>query len=196
MNTNSLMQQALGADWDQLPAALQAHYRHGVNTDVGRMDIEYPKFMQPYLSLLRLVGALVNRCGKDLATTVEKRVVAERQYWRRTITFPDGRVIHFNSFWVGAGGNQLIEFVNPLLGLQMAVHVEDRRLHYHGVRFVVKLGKLHLPVPEWLVLGHTRIVEVATDERHFAMDFRLIHPWFGQLFRYSGEFEARAGARL
>jgi hypothetical protein len=25
----SLMQQALGADWDKLPAALQAHYRFG-----------------------------------------------------------------------------------------------------------------------------------------------------------------------
>ena len=190
---NSLMQQALGADWDQLPPALQAHYRHGVNTDSGHMDIEYPRFMQVYLSLLRTVGALVNRGGTRVPTTVEKRVVGDRQYWKRTITFADGKVIHFNSFWVAAGGNQLIEFVNPVLGLQMAVHVEHGRLHYRGVRFVCKLGRLLLPIPEWLVLGHTRIVEEARDDHTFVMDFRLIHPWLGQVFRYAGEFEVSPG---
>ena len=28
------------------------------------------------------------------------------------------------------------------------------------------------------------------DGQHFEMDFRLAHPWFGQLFRYSGKFAA------
>lgn len=189
---NSLMQQALGTDWDKLPPALQAHYRQGINTDTGHMDIEYPRFMQPYLSLLRVFGALINRRGKQVATTVEKRVVEDRQYWRRTLTFADGKVIYFNSFWVAAGGNQLIEYVNPILGLQMAVHVEDGQLHYRGVRFVAKLGPLLLPIPEWLVLGHTRIVEVAIDESHFEMDFRLIHPIAGQVFRYAGAFSVSA----
>jgi hypothetical protein len=189
---DSLMQNALGADWDKLPTALQAHYRFGKTIDNGHMDIEYPRFMQPYLSVLRLMGALINRGGQQVPTVVEKSVVGERQYWHRTITFPDGKVVYFNSFWVAADGNQMIEFVNPVLGLQMAVHVEDGKLHYRGVRFVVKLGGLLLPIPEWLVLGHTTIVEEAVDETHFAMDFRLTHPLFGQLFRYSGTFEAVA----
>lgn len=189
----SLMQRALGDDWEKLPAALQAHYRFGATTDTGSMAIEYPRFMQAYLSALRLVGALVNRRSHAVATVVNKRVVGDRQYWRRTITYPDGKVIHFNSFWVHAGGNQVIEYVNPLLGLQMAVHLDEGRLHYRGIRFVVKLGTLLLPIPEWLVLGHTTIVEEAIGESCFVMDFRLTHPWFGQVFRYSGEFEAAAG---
>ncbi|MEN8170512.1 MAG: DUF4166 domain-containing protein, partial [Pseudomonadota bacterium] len=145
---------------------------------------------QPYLSVLRVFGALVNRSGRLVPTVVEKSVVGGRQYWRRTIRYPDGKVIFFKSFWVSAGGNQVIEFVNPVLGLQMTASVKDDQLHYHGVRFVVKLGSVLLPVPEWLVLGRTRIVEVAVDETHFAMDFRITHPLFGQVFRYSGEFEA------
>jgi hypothetical protein len=184
------MQNALGADWDTLPPALQTHYRFGKTTDRGHMDIEYPRFMQPYLTLLRLVGALINRSGRQVSTVVEKSVVGERQYWRRTITWPDGKVVHFNSFWVYAGGRQMIEFVNPVLGLQMTVHVEDGKLHYRGVRFVAKLGRWLLPIPEWMVLGHTTIVEYAIDETHFAMDFRLTHPWFGQVFRYAGKFKA------
>ena len=189
----SLMQHALGDDWEELPAALQAHYRFGTTTDTGSMAIEYPRFMQAYLSVLRLVGALVNRRSPAVATVVNKRVVGDRQYWRRTITYPDGKVIHFNSFWVHAGGNQVIEYVNPLLGLQMAVHLDEGRLHYRGVRFVVKLGARLLPIPEWLVLGHATIVEEAVGDSRFVMDFRLTHPWFGQVFRYSGEFEAAAG---
>lgn len=189
----SLMQRVLGDDWNKLPPALQAHYRFGTTTDTGHMDIEYPRFMQPYLSVLRVFGALVNRSGRQVSTVVEKRVVGERQYWRRTIAYPDGKVIYFDSFWVAAGDGQVIEFVNPVLGLQMAPRVESGRLHYRGVRFVAKLGPLLLPIPEWLVLGHTTIVEEAVDDTHFAMDFRLTHPLLGQLFRYAGKFKAAAG---
>lgn len=188
----SLMQCTLGDDWHKLPPALQAHYRYGRTTDTGHMDIEYPRFMQPCLSLLRVFGALVHRSGRKVSTVVEKRVVGERQYWRRSIAYPDGKVIHFNSFWVFAGGNQVIEYVNRVLGLQMAVHVADGRLHYSGIRFVAKLGPMLLPIPEWLALGHTSIVEEALDETRFAMDFRLTHPLLGQVFRYSGQFLTEA----
>lgn len=186
----SLMQQALGADWDKLPPALQAHYRFGTTTDTGSMDIEYPRFMQPVWSILRLLGALVDRQGKSVTTIVEKRVVGERQVWQRTITYPDGQIVRFDSFWVAAGNAEVIEFVNPVLGLQMAPYVVGEKLHYRGVRFIAKLGPVSIPIPEWLVLGHATIIEEALDDTHFAMDFRLTHPLFGQLFRYSGKFEA------
>lgn len=186
----SLMQQALGADWDKLPPALQAHYRFGSTVDTGCMDIEYPRFMQPVWSILSLFGALVDRQGKNVTTVVEKRVLGERQIWQRTITYADGQVVRFDSFWVAAGNGEVIEFVNPVLGLQMAPYVVGDKLHYRGVRFVAKLGPLTIPIPEWLTLGHATIVEEALDDTHFAMDFRLTHPLFGQLFRYSGTFEA------
>lgn len=191
----SLMQHALGNDWHKLPAALQAHYRFGTTTDTGWLDIEYPRFMHPYISLLRRFGALINRPGKEVSTVVEKSVVNDRQVWRRTITYADNETIPFNSFWVHAGGNQLIEFVNPVLGLQMAVWIEGKRLHYQGVRFVAKLGRWLLPIPEWLALGHTSIVEEALSESRFAMDFRVTHPVLGQVFRYSGEFDTRPTIR-
>jgi hypothetical protein len=185
----SLMHNALGAEFDRLPPALQAHYKAGTARETGHMDIEYPRWMQPFLTLLRLVGALVNRSGRQVPTTVEKVDEGARQAWRRTISFPEGKVIYFNSTWVAGTGNRLIEYVNPLLGLEMAMHVADGKLYYEGVRFVVKLGALQLPIPEWLLLGHTTIVEEAVDTTHFAMDFRVTHPLFGQIFRYAGQFE-------
>ncbi len=192
-STPSLMQQALGTDWDKLPPALQAHYQRGNNTDTGHLDIEFPAFMRLPLRGLRLLGALVHRNGECIPTTVNKHMEGDCQRWQRSITFPDGQVIYFKSFWIAAGEqekNQLIEFVNPFLGLQMAVSVHDEKLHYQGVRFVLQIGKLRLPIPEWLALGHTDIIETAIDENHFDMDFRLTHPLLGQIFRYAGRFNA------
>lgn len=196
---SSLMQSALGAQFQQLPPALQGHYRAGNTLERGHLDIEYPRWMQPFLTFLRLLGALVNRQGPKVPTQVEKFDSPSGQRWRRTISFPDGQVVYFNSRWVAGQGNHLIEYVNPMVGLEMAVHVADGKLYYEGVRFVVKLGSLLIPIPEWLLLGHTTIEEQGVDERHFAMDFRLTHPLFGQIFRYAGTFAIepeQAGNRL
>ncbi|MDR2195014.1 MAG: DUF4166 domain-containing protein [Gallionellaceae bacterium] len=186
----NLMQRALGDDWHKLPPALQAHYQYANSIETGHMDIEYPRWMQPALMLLRRFGALVDRSGKNVTTVVERHMEGERQRWHRTMTWPDGKTIPFNSLWIHAGGNRFIEFVNPALGLEMAVHVDsESRLHYQGVRFVIKLGCWLLPIPEWLALGHTTIIEHALSNNRFAMDFRLTHPLFGQVFRYAGEFQ-------
>ena len=184
----SLMQHMLGADWDKLPPALQAHYRGGTTIESGHMDIAYPRYMQPVLYVLAMLGALVKRGGRDIATVVHKQVIGERLYWQRTLRYPDGSVARFNSVWTLTGNGQLIEFVNPVLGLQMAPFVSGAQLHYRGVRFVARLGPLLLPIPEWLALGHTTIVEEAVDDSHFVMDFRLTHPLFGEVFRYAGKF--------
>jgi len=189
MKTKSLMQIALGDQWQELPPALQAHYQSNANSDIGKMDIEYPIYMQPYLTVLRLFRVLINRRGKNIPTTVEKQMKGDIQYWKRTIRFSQDKIILFNSFWIHDGGNELIEYVNSFLGLKMSVHIENNELHYEGRSFVVKLGKLLLPIPEWLVLGHTTIVETALNDSEFKMDFKLKHPILGTIFRYSGEFK-------
>lgn len=183
----SVMQLALGADWEALPPALKAHYQFGPNVDVGHLDIEFRWWMTPYLWLLHVFGALVPRSGRQVPTTVEKEFVEGRQYWRRTMSFPDHKLTRFNSVWNWSGENRLVEFVNPFIGLEMAVRVTGGKLHYAGVRFIVRVGRLSFGVPEWLVLGHTTIVEEDVGNG-FAMDFRLTHPLFGQVFRYSGKF--------
>jgi hypothetical protein len=189
MNELSMMQQALGAQWEQLPPALRAHYQTNANTDIGVLDVEYPRLMQLYLNIMRVLGALVNRRGKALPTTVDKHMDGNIQRWQRSLRFPDGNVILFNSHWVYAGNSELIEYVNPFLGLRMAVHVANGKLYYEGRHVELRLGKLRVPIPEWLVLGHTTIVETALDADHFAMDFRLVHPLLGQVYRYAGKFK-------
>lgn len=189
MQKASILQRALGENWQSLPAALQSHYCAEDNADVGELDIEYPRAMQWFLNILYVIGALLNRRGRSLPTRVEKRMDGDRQEWQREIRMPDGNIMHFSSTWINTEGNRIVEFVNPLMGLCMAVHLDDGELHYEGQFFVINLFGLHIPVPEWLLLGHTQIVEKVVDAEHFEMDFRLIHPLFGEVYRYAGKFK-------
>ena len=191
---SSLMQTVLGDAWHQLAPALQAHYQSGASVDLGHLQIDYPRWMQPMLSVLRFMGVLMHRRARHAATRVEKTDDGIRQRWQRTVRYPDGSTLRFNSYWVVTPQRHIIEFVNPVLGLEMVPWVEGARLRYRGVRYVLQLGAWRIGVPEWLVLGHTTIEEVGLDATHFAMDFRLTHPWFGQVFRYAGTFEADAGS--
>ena len=195
MKEQNIMRKALGEQWQALPATLCAHYQDEDNTDVGVLDIEYPRAMQLFLNLLHLFGALLNRRGKAIPTTVEKIMNDETQCWKRTLNFPDGKTILFTSRWVYAEGSQLIEYVNSFLGLRMAVSVKEGELHYAGIHYVLQLGRLRIAIPEWLMLGHTTIIESQLDDTHFVMDFRLHHPLFGQIYRYAGKFETTMNSR-
>lgn len=194
MAQKNIMKQALDSGWQQLPPALQAHYQDANNVDEGFLNIEYPGWMQGILHMLYLLGALLNRRGRQIPARVEKTMHGDRQYWQRTLTFDEGPPLYFSSRWIYAGENKLIEYVNPVLGLCMSVRVSEGQLYYEGEYFVLRLGSLRLRLPEWLLLGHTTITEWALDEQHFAMDFRLNHPLFGQIYRYSGEFSTTSTA--
>ena len=194
MTTTGLMRKVLGPQWQALPPALQAHHQETNNTDIGKLSVEFPTAMKPVLWLLRGLGALLHERGQALSTQVEKKVDAQgHQHWQRRVTLESRREMTFNSQWQFLEQQRLIEFVNPLLGLQMRVLFTDDRLHYRGEYLVLQLGPWRLRLPEAL-LGHTRIEEWALDEKYFAMDFRLTHPIFGQIYRYHGVFTTQKSA--
>jgi len=185
---HGVLQLALGEQWHELPVTLQAHHQRNESIDVGELDINYPRFMQVILNILSLFGVLLNRRGKSIPTRVQKRMHKGQQFWQRSIVFPDKKLILFNSRWQYAGGKRIIEYVNPILGLCMEAYVDDGKLHIEGKYYVLKLKGFMLNLPEWLFLGHTTIVESSFNEHCFAMDFRLRHPLFGQVFQYMGIF--------
>jgi len=192
INNQSLMQQALGDQWHALPQGLKAHYDHdetGANYAEGVLTVDYPWFMQWPLSLLKLMGALLNRRGKDLRTTVAKTMKDGQQYWHRVIEYPNGKNIAFKSLFTMTKDKVFIEYTSRFLGLKMKPFVEDRRLRYESCGYVLKLGKLMVPIPEWLALGHGSIVETSVSDDTFEMDFRLKHFLFGEIFSYKGRFK-------
>lgn len=191
------MQLALGDQWGKLPPALKAHYgenKSGENHSTGVLTIEYPWFMQWPLSFFRLLGALVNKRGEDLKTSVSKINKDGKQYWQREIIYPDGKKIIFDSVFVSGNNKDFIEYINSYLGLKMYAFVEGVKLRYESKGYVLKLGKLKIPIFEWLALGHASIIEWQAedaDAQTFNMDFRIKHPLFGELFCYKGRFTTK-----
>jgi hypothetical protein len=157
----SIMQNALGKHWEQLPEALKNHYRSnekGENFAKGKLDIDFPWFMQWPLSIMRLLGGLPNQRGNDLLTSVSKSMHNDQQHWSRKIQLRNGKQIIFNSIFV-ADGDGFIEYVNRFLGIKMVAFVDHGELHYESRGYVLKLGKLKIPIPEILALGHASIIE-------------------------------------
>ena len=93
MKNKSIMQQALGSQWEQLSPALKKHYQSGSIIEEGVLDIDYPNLMQPYLHFLRLMGALINQRGEKVPTTVSRKIEGKTEYWERSVRFPDGRIV-------------------------------------------------------------------------------------------------------
>lgn len=191
-DSDSPMAWVLSAQWAQLHPTLRAHHAGGAVHEVGAMDVEFPRWMGPLLWLLQWFGALVHRAQPQVHTVVDKHSRNGRQTFDRTLTYADGQVLRFNSTWVAEPGGRLVEYVNPWLALELAPVVRGDALHCEGVCVWVGRGGLRLCLSERWLLGHTVIAEHALDARHYAMDFRMIHPWFGQVFRYAGVFETDA----
>ena len=84
--------------------------------------------------------------------------------------------------------NEIVEFVRFNLGVRMQLSEKDGSLVYKNVDYIWKLGKLSIHVPNWLTLGYANIIETPISENQFKMDFTMIHPIFGLMFRYRGSF--------
>lgn len=190
----SPLQRRMGTDWQRLPAVLRAHHRGGSVVERGRLDVTHPAHARPLLWLLRRLGALVRRQGCGLPTLVTREQIGGRQRWRRTIAWPDGRRERFDSEWLLVDGAHLIEFVDPVLGWELMPEVVDGRLCVHGARYVARLGGRLWTIPRWLTPGEATIVEAALDADRYTMDFRLVHPLLGEVFRYRGTFIADRSA--
>lgn len=155
------------------------------------MDIEFPGWMRPVLRIASALGALVHRQGREVRTEVHKHMHGSQQHWQRFMTYEDGQKLQFHSICDSPKDSTIVEWVNPWLGLQTRLHVANSRLFYEGECMLLKLGPWSLKIPENWLLGHTTIEEWALSDGRFEMDFRLTHPWWGQIFRYAGQFDTR-----
>jgi len=191
------MQKVLGDKWQHLPPVIQRHYclqaNHKLaNLVTGTMYVRYPKFVRPMLFITRLMGGLVDLKGENLSVRVEKWLSADNSdtlFWKRTIQAHDGQSTVFASRMEYQQDNQLIEFVGCGFGLLLTVTVENSRLIYRSNGHLWQIGKLRIPIPDVLFLGHATITETAISENQFELDFRIKHPLFGDTYSYGGVFQ-------
>lgn len=84
--------------------------------------------------------------------------------------------------------NEIIEYVKYGMGIRMALFEENHSLVYKSLGYVLRIGRLKLPIPNWMILGNATIVERAISDTLLHLDFKIVHPLFGKTFSYAGEF--------
>jgi Domain of unknown function (DUF4166) len=197
MNNYPLMQNVLGDEWHQLPSVIQRHYQlhadqKSANEVTGTLYVRYPFFVRPMLFVTRLMGGLVDLKGDNMSARVEKWVNADAPqtlFWKRTIKAQNGKSTVFASRMEYQQGNEIIEFVGGGFGLHLKLTVESNKLVYRSNGHLWQIGKVRIPIPDVLFLGHATITETAISENEFKLDFKIQHPLFATTYRYGGVFK-------
>lgn len=188
---------ALGDQWDKLADIVQQHYditpgRPANMTIRGVMDeVYHSPVAKLFLLPGRLFGALVPYKGKHIPTEVQNWTTRENtaaMFWHRSLSFPNKAPVIFRSRMEYINDHEIIEYVRFGMGIRMTMSVEDSALIFESIGYVWKLGPVSIPIPTWAILGDARIMEKATGENKFYIDFTMDHPIFGRTFSYSGTY--------
>lgn len=196
MDNLPVIAQALGEEWHQLHPLVRRHYdiRPGSDSRImieGVMnEVDFSRRATPLIATATLCGALLGKRGINIPVTVGNTSHRDSgaMHWHRTFRYPGEAPRIFESRMEYAGGNEIIEYVRFNLGIRMAMSVEDGALCFESRGFRWDNGILPIPFPDLLLLGHSRIVEKAIDDEHFAIEFETRHPLYGRSFAYNGQF--------
>jgi hypothetical protein len=90
--------------------------------------------------------------------------------------------------------NEVIEFVRFGVGLRLRVTEENGALVFRDLGYVWRIFGINIPLPGRLLMGSAYVEERPVDDNHFAMKMQIMHPLFGELFVYQGQFSLESCA--
>jgi hypothetical protein len=195
-NAQPIFQSVFGAHWDGLPAVMKKHYanRPYCNDKViveGVLDVHYRGpllLLQPVFLLLSTVP-IVNE--SNVATTVhfDSSPNSKTFGFDRQFHFRAHRPYRFRTRMLQIRGNEMIEIMRFGLCWRFQYRWENDAVMLSHRGYALKLGGYLLPLPLHWITGRGDAIERAVDDDHFDMEVTLVHPWFGEIYRYCGRFK-------
>ncbi len=180
--------------WGHLPAAVQARFALGAHATPcvypGRMTVRASAAGWLLAQACRLVGTpLAPWTGEDVA--VEVTVAPHVQGgidWTRLYRFPGHAPARVASRKLVDETGALLEVVRGGLGLRLSVGEEDGALVFRSQGYVLRLGRLVLPLPALLSPGQAWVEHRDLGAGAFRFSLRFEHPWLGETFFQTGVF--------
>jgi hypothetical protein len=114
------------------------------------------------------------------------------QIWTRICARRHGfpQVIHSSKRFAGPTG--LEEYVGYGVSMALRISVEQEALLFRSVGYAVQIGRLRLPLPEWLTPGDLTVTHADLGGGAFRFSLEIVHPRFGRLIRQSAVFREAA----
>jgi len=188
-----IFEPVFGNAWHALPPVMQKHYAVRAGSDdivrvQGTLDVVVS---WPVRMLARMIGMLVPYEGKHVPVSVTFRTSPETGafHFERRFDFPNKSPVYFRSHMQPVGGNEVVEWMRFGLGWRCAYAWDGTKVTLTHRGYVLRLFGWLLPLPLELLLGKGYAEEVPLTEDSFAMWTHTKHRWFGETFRYGGEFK-------
>ena len=186
----------LGESWDKLGGVIQKHYFLRPYSEdyicvTGTMsEVRHSFIAKLFIPMGWLFGAIVPFQGKDIPIDVHYNSSNTNSniYWDRVFKFSVKRHFHFKSHMVHCRENEVIEFVRFGVGLKLKVTAEDGALVFRDTGYIWRIFGINIPIPGRILIGRAYVEERPIDNNNFLMRMQVVHPVFGELFVYKGQF--------
>lgn len=191
MKSLPIFQSIFGEKWTQLPPVMHKHY--DVRADSNDV-VQVEGLLDVKASLLiklmgRLFGMLVPDDGNNIPVTVRFSSAGNAFCFDRMFQFPNRKLHHFRSRMVPVGGNEVIEVMRFGFGWCCAYDWDGEKIILSHRGYVWRILGCYIPMPLGLFIGTGYAEEYPLSDNRFRMWTHTKHAWFGEMFRYEGEFE-------
>lgn len=195
-NKQPIFQEVFGQDWPKLPKVMHKHYPNrpfsrDTSLAEGKMDVRYSKLLWFLTPIFRLFGGLVPYQGQNIPVTVKylSEINSNAFLFQRTFYFPGTKPYHFNSKILPIKKGEVVELIRYGLGWKIYYTYENSKVILRHKSYVLKVGKLFIPLPLSLILGKNYCEEIMVSDNEFDMDLQMTHAIFGLMFQYKGRFK-------
>jgi predicted DCC family thiol-disulfide oxidoreductase YuxK len=187
-----------GSDWESLPVVMKKHYANRpYSNDVtiveGNMDIACAGFIKYLSPLLWLMGSIppINATNVPVTVSFESDKNTKAFYFNRVFYFNNRKPYHFRSRMIQIKGNELVELMRFGLCWRLQCLWDEGKVKLKHRGYALHLCGHFIPIPLTLLLGAGNAEEIALDDNHFAMCVDIIHPWWGNIYTYKGQFSVQ-----
>jgi len=188
-------------DWGRLPLAVWRRFSKrlaGGKTVVYVGEIEESSHSRAgwwLAQLTRLIGGPLptgSDTGVPIIVTVTEDAASGGQVWTRICARSRGfpQVIHSAKRFAGPTG--LEEYIGFGISMALRLSVQHEALFFHSAGYFLSLGRLRLPLPEWLMPGKLTVSHADLGGGTFRFSLELVHPRHGLFIRQSAIFREAA----
>ncbi len=184
-----------GSAWQQLPTVFKRHYANRAYmedsvTVSGTITVKSKGLMKWFGPLMGAMGTLPPYAANDIPITVNyvSHVDSNAFHLKRTFYYPEQQPFIFNSKMLPLANNLVVELTRYNIGWKMAYEYDGTRVKLIHQGFVFKFIKWLIPLPVEWIIGRCDAEEIAISDNEFRMKMQFMHPWFGELYAYFGDF--------
>jgi hypothetical protein len=184
-------------DWGRLPLAVWRRFSKRLAdgaTMVYIGEVEEVRCSRTGWWLAQAVRAiggplsLAYERGAPITVSVTEDAASGGQTWTRISGRASGFPQAIHSCKRFAGPTGLEEYVGFGVSMALTISVVDEAMRFSSAFYSFQLGRLRLPLPQWLTPGDLTVTHRDLGEGHFRFTLDLVHPRFGRLIHQSAVF--------